>query len=236
MLSAVIFDFDGVIVDSEPLHYRAFMEVLAPHGIACSWDEYREHYMGFDDRDGFRAFFALAGQGLEASLLGELMAAKAATFQAIVGLGVVPYPGVLELIDALVKTTPLALCSGALRSDILPILTEFGLGGVFKVLVTAEDVAVSKPDPTSYRLAVESLAQILPDLGVSPRTVLAIEDTPAGIASARGAGLAVLGVTNNYPAGQLVRQGCLLVLDSLEGVTPAGLEALLPDPGSPSRG
>jgi beta-phosphoglucomutase len=97
-------------------------------------------------------------------------------------------------------------------------------------------VAVSKPDPTSYRLAVESLAQILPDLGVSPRTVLAIEDTPAGIASARGAGLAVLGVTNNYPAGQLVRQGCLLVLDSLEGVTPAGLEALFPDPGSPSRG
>ncbi|ALC16576.1 haloacid dehalogenase [Desulfuromonas soudanensis] len=230
MLSAVIFDFDGVIVDSEPLHYRAFMEVLAPHGIACSWDEYREHYMGFDDRDGFRAFFALAGQGLEASLLGELMAAKATAFQTIVADGVVPYPGVLELIDALAKTTPLALCSGALRSDILPVLEKFNFEGVFQVIVTADDVAVSKPDPASYRLAVESLAQILPDLGVSPGTVLAIEDTPAGIASARGAGLAVLGVTNNYPAGQLVRQGCLLVLDSLEGVTPAGLEALFPDP------
>lgn len=229
MLSAVIFDFDGVIVDSEPLHYRAFMEVLAPYGIACSWDEYREHYMGFDDRDGFRAFFALAGRTITALLLQELTAAKATAFQTIVADGVVPYPGVLNLIDALGKVLPLALCSGALRSDILPVLEKFSLEGVFQVIVTAEDVAVSKPDPASYRLAVESLAQILPDLGISPRTVLAIEDTPAGIASARGAGLAVLGVTNNYPAGQLVRQGCLRVLDSLEGVTPAGLEALFPD-------
>jgi beta-phosphoglucomutase len=230
MPAAVIFDFDGVIVDSEPLHYRAFMEVLAPHGIACTWDEYREHYMGFDDRDGFRAFFALAGRTITPSILLELTAAKAATFQTVVADGVVPYPGVLELIDALGKVLPLALCSGALRSDILPVLEKFNLEGVFQVIVTADDVAVSKPDPASYRLAVESLAQLLPDLGISPGKVLAIEDTPAGITSALAAGLRVLGVTNNYPAGRLVREGCLLVVDSLEGMTPSGLEALCPNP------
>jgi beta-phosphoglucomutase len=129
---------------------------------------------------------------------------------------VVPYPGVVELATELAGRLPLALCSGALPSDILPILSQHSLVNVFSVMVTAADVEASKPDPASYRLAVERLQSAFPDLGIAPSSCLAIEDTPAGIASANGAGIRAVAVTNSYPADRL--QSACKVVDSLAGL------------------
>jgi HAD superfamily hydrolase (TIGR01509 family) len=224
MLKAIVFDFDGIIVDTEPLHYKAFQLVLAPHGLGYSWQEYVEHYIGFDDRDAFREVFRLAGRPLTESGLAGLVNSKAVTFQEVIGGGVDAYPGVTSLVRGLTGTIPLAICSGALRSDIVPILRQLGLESAFDIMVTAEEVTASKPDPESYRLAVQRLTDRFPDHAITPAACLAIEDTPAGIVSATGAGLRVLSITNSYPAERLT--GAWKILHSLEGVDLASLRSV----------
>jgi len=223
MLDAVIFDFDGIIVDTEPLHYKAFQELLVPLGLGYSWGQYLDTYMGFDDRDAFREAFRAAGRALSDAELKSLMKAKAEAFLQIVSGGVAPYAGVVELIRSISGTLPLALCSGAVRGDIDPILAQLGLTGVFDTLVTADEVAASKPDPESYRLAVRRLQELFPGR-VQPERSIAIEDTPAGIQSATGAGLRVLAVTNSYPEERLT--GACRVVTSLAGVDLEGLRLL----------
>ena len=220
MLDAVIFDFDGIIVDTEPLHYKAFQEMLVPLGLGYSWEEYLERYLGFDDRDAFREAFRMAGRALAAEELKSLMDGKAQAFLRIISGEVPPYPGVVELIRSISGSLPLALCSGALRGDIDPILAQLGLTGAFDTLVTADEVTASKPDPESYRLAVQRLQELYPGR-IDPARSLAIEDTPAGILSATGAGLRVLAVTNSYPEERLT--GACRVVASLAGID---LEAL----------
>lgn len=224
MLAAVIFDFDGIIVDTEPIHYRSFQEVLVPRGLGYSWEEYLGCYIGFDDRDAFREAFRAGGTTIGDRELKELIEQKARAFQRIIAAGVEPYPGVVELIRSISGNLPLGLCSGALTSDIDPILRQLGIAGFFDVVVTAEDVAASKPDPASYVLAMERLAARFPDRAVTPETTLAIEDTPAGIASARGAGLRALAVTNSYPEERLA--GAFRVVASLAGIDLEGLRLL----------
>ncbi|HTY20786.1 MAG TPA: HAD family phosphatase [Geobacteraceae bacterium] len=225
MLTAVIFDFDGIIVDTEPLHYRAFQEVLAPLGLGYSWDVYLERYLGFDDRDALREAFRCGGRALREEDLHRLITEKGEAFTRIIASGVSPYPGVIELIRSLKGCVPLAICSGALPSDIAPILKQFGISGHFDVMVTAADVRASKPDPASYALAVARLQENYPDRGIVPSNCLAIEDTPAGIASARGAGLKVVAVTNSYPEAEL--SGALKIIATLDGVDLQCLEMLL---------
>jgi len=224
MLNAVIFDFDGIIVDTEPLHYKAFQELLVPLGLGYSWEAYLETYLGFDDRDAFREAFRAGGRPLSDQELKDLIHGKAEAFLRIVSVGVAPYPGVVELIRSISGTMPLALCSGALRSDIDPILVQLGLTGAFDTLVTADEVAASKPDPESYRLAVQRLQEIFPGR-VDAAASIAIEDTPAGIASATGAGLNVLAVTNSYPRERLA--GACKVVGSLVGIDLEGLRLLI---------
>lgn len=224
MLNAVIFDFDGIIVDTEPLHYKAFQEMLVPLGLGYSWEEYLERYIGFDDRDAFRESFRVAGRSLSDQELKEMIHGKAEAFLRIVAGGVAPYPGVVELIRSISGTLPLALCSGALHSDIEPILKQLGLTEAFDTLVTADEVAASKPDPESYRLALRRLQEKFPGR-VDAASAIAVEDTPAGIASATGAGLKVLAVTNSYPRERL--GGAFRVVNSLSGIDLEALRLLL---------
>jgi len=200
---AVIFDFDGVIVDTEPLHYAAFQRLLEPLGLGFSWEQYVETFMGFDDRDAFMEAFKANGTALSAADLQSFIDRKADLFQEIIRDGISAYPGVVDLIKSIrASRTPLAISSGALRSDIAPILETLGIADCFDVIVTAEDVARSKPNPECYRLALTRLNEFRL-LNLHPGHVLAIEDTPAGIAAAKGAGLQVIAVTNSYPASQL---------------------------------
>ena len=214
---AVLFDFDGILVDSEPMHYRAFIEILDPLGMGFPWKEYVETYMGFDDRDAFREAFRAKGVVLDEANLGKLVAAKSEAFLRGLRAGVTPYPGAVPLIETLnASGFPLALCSGALRSDIDPILAQLGVARRFDVIVSADDVRRSKPDPESYALAFARLSERHPALLTAPELSVAVEDTPAGIRSAKGAGLRALAVTNSYGAGELAEADW--VVGSLEGV------------------
>lgn len=213
----VIFDFDGIIVDTEQIHYNAFQRVLNPLGLGYSWEEYMDKYIGFDDRDAFREVFRATGKEIKPENLDDMINMKAAFFEQIVRQGVTAYPGVISLLTKLKGNVPLALCSGALRSDILPILDNMAIRDVFDVLVTAEDVKESKPDPQSYILAVKKLAEIFPGKDITADRCIAIEDTPAGIASALKAGVSVLAVTNSFTADRLT--GAVYVTDTLESVT-----------------
>lgn len=226
MLKAIVFDFDGIIVDSEPLHYRAFQKALEPLGAGFAWSEYVEKYMGFDDRDAFREAFRVAGLLLSDTRLAELIAQKAALFHDVASEGVSAYPGVIQLINSLSGVIPVALCSGALRSDIEPVLQMLSLSATFDCMVTAEEVPASKPDPASYLLAIEKLQQVFPEAIITAAGSVAIEDTPAGITSASRAGLKVLAVTNSYAAEAL--SSADMIVDSLAGITPEVLGRLVP--------
>lgn len=220
MLSAIIFDFDGIIVDSEPLHFRAFNEVLALTGKSISWEAYCSTYIGFDDRDAFKKIYSTTNETLSSKQQKNLIKQKAELLQRYIENGeAIPLPGAVDLIKSLPPRLPIALCSGALRSDIDPILKQLGINDTFSVIVTAEDTAKSKPHPAPYCLALKKLKIS------SPKTAIAIEDTPAGIISAKGAGLKVLAVTNSYDHDYLLEADA--ITDSLEKVTHALLENIV---------
>lgn len=222
---AVVFDFDGVIVNTEPLHFEAFRRVLLPLGLAFTWEEYTSYYLGFDDRDAFREAFKKGGRTLDDGYLQQLMKDKAKSFRGLVEeRGVEAYPGVIPLIWSLSGKVPIALCSGALEGDIEPILCKLDLDGIFDVMVTADQVEASKPSPISYLLVAERLMAAFPNQDISPGRCVAIEDTPAGIDAAKAAGLAVLAVSNSYGAEKLT--AAARVVTSLEGITARDLAAL----------
>ena len=219
MLEAIVFDFDGIIVDTEPLHYRAFLEVMRSMGVEFDYQTYLQEYIGFDDRDAFRHAAASVGRTLDHTELARLVSQKEQVFERIAA-GVQAFPGAVELIQEAAATMPIAIASGALKSDIALILPHLGDGRVaqlFTAIVTANDVPRSKPDPQSYALAVQRL-------GRDAEACLAIEDTTAGLASARGAGLQTLGVGHSYPVAKLTAHADRVV-DALAGVTLRELRA-----------
>lgn len=215
--TAVIFDFDGVIVDTEPLHYKAFQRILEPLGLGFSWEQYIETYMGFDDRDAFREAFQANDRNLSQAELNKLVSEKAGVFQDVIQDGVTAYPGAVELITKLHDSgTPIAICSGALLTDIVPILELLNVSACFDLIVTADDVQKSKPDPESYQLAYNRLCALHVDKCLTLDCTIVIEDTPAGILSANSAGLKVIAVTNSYPKESLVTADH--IVDSLESL------------------
>lgn len=225
MLEAVVFDFDGVIVDTEHLHYEAFNEILEPKGMGLTWEDYVRDLIGFDDRGAFSWVLKQAGREASPEVIRGLVDQKAITFNSKVSAGGTdPFPGSVELIRALSGAIPLALCTGALRSDINPIIRALKIDVAFDAIVTADEVSASKPDPMSYRLAVERLSE-RHGRPISPSAALAIEDTPTGIASAKGAGLKVLGLTNSYDRAYLDRAD--FVRDTLLGLDLAALREMM---------
>ena len=224
--AAVLFDFDGVIVDSERLHYETMAAAMAGDGPPFDWEFYREKLMGFDDRGSFAVLLGRAGIEPTPEEIRRRTHRKAALFARHAAQGRLPaFPGAVELVRACAAAGPVALCSGALRSDIEPVLAALGIAECFSVRVTAEDVAASKPDPASYRLGVEQLAARFPGRGIAPGACVAIEDTADGIASARGAGIPVLGVATHLSAEALRAAGAFAAVESLAGLTPEGLAA-----------
>ncbi len=201
MRFAVFFDFDGVIADSEPVHYRAFQRVLEPIGAGFSWADYQAEYIGYDDRDVLRLASARAGHAITEDDLPRWVAEKAVVFERLVRESPPPlYPGVRALLDSLRPTAITALCTGAMPSDLRAILDGSGLLDSFDVVVTAADVSAGKPDPAGYRLARRRVSEVAREPSLPG---VAIEDTPAGIRAAHGAGLAVLAVATTHPSDAL---------------------------------
>ena len=201
-LQAVIFDCDGILVNTEPLHYRAFQEVLAPFGLVHDFEYYLDHFIGFDDRETFVHAFEQAGIELEATTLEKLIESKSTVLRELIGQGVPSFPGVVELVTELMdRGIPMAVASGALRHEVEAFIASLGLRKAFCVIVAADDVARSKPDPETYRLALERLALVEGPL--DPMNCVAVEDTPAGISSAKAAMLPVIAVTNSFSESEL---------------------------------
>jgi beta-phosphoglucomutase len=229
MPKAIIFDFDGVVVDSEPLHYQAFVMVGKSFGYEFTYDQYMAQFIGFDDRDAFRFMLSQAIEAGHApeiddadAYLAELIEKKRKAFEAIAAMQTAAIPGVINLIDELHgQGFPIAIASGAVHADIEQMLRLIDRREKFEIIVAADDVAHSKPDPTTYALAFEKLAAKYPDRGLTPANTLAIEDTAAGLASANGAGLQTLGLTTTGPKQKLLAAG--RVIEDLQGVTLAKL-------------
>lgn len=212
MFKAMIFDFDGVIVDSEPLHWQAFIRLLTPAGITFDYPTYLQKYVGFDDRDLLRTLFAERGLPLDDARLRRLCADKATEFLQVVNEGVTAFAGVVELIESAMAAMPVAICSGATRGDIEAIVPRIGDGKLlakFTTIVTADDVHKSKPDPACYLEAAKRI-------GVTPHDCLAIEDTVAGLAAATAAGMKTLAVAHTHDVASLRADH---VVESLSQVT-----------------
>jgi len=220
-MRAVIFDFDGVLVDSEPLHFRAMHDCLLPEGITISEDEYVSHYLAYDDRGAIRCALERHGAPSDPARLQALAERKGALFESL--LPSIPFfPGVKELVMGLAKEVPLAIASGALRGEIEGVLRTSGLLELFGAVVGANDVMRTKPHPEPYleafaRLAARGLAWDASDC-------LVVEDSPPGIAAGLAAGMKVLAVANSYPAQAL--GSAHRVVHSLEGLSPREMRTL----------
>ncbi len=215
MLRAVIFDFNGIIVDDEPIHFQLFQKVLGEEGITLTEEAYYERYLGFDDRGAFMAGFRDNNRPLTDPELAELIDRKAAYYQQTICDHAVIFPGVKPLVYGLAPVVPLGVASGALRREIVTILTTAGLLNYFQAIVSAEDVEHGKPEPEIF---LKVLAKL--NAGASPRIepadCVVIEDSKEGIHGARRAGMKCLAVTNSHPAELLSEADA--VVTSLEDV------------------
>ena len=223
MLRALIFDFNGIIVDDEPIHFELFKQVLAEEGIKLTVADYYARYLGFDDRGAFTAAYREHGRSLDEKLLARLIDRKAIYYQSEIRSKVRIFPGVEKLVTSLVPVLPLAVASGALRQEIETILSAAGLLKHFAVIISAEDVDHGKPEPEIFLKALARLnAQVEDGHPIDAADCLVIEDSKEGIRGARRAGMKCLAVSNSHPIELL--QEANAVVRSLEEVDLALLE------------
>jgi HAD superfamily hydrolase (TIGR01509 family) len=199
---AVVFDFDGVLANSEPLHFNAFRAVLGEAGIVLTEAGYYERYLGFDDAGVFTAAAADLGRRWSPDELRVLVDRKARLLEELERGASVLFPGAAAAVRRLATACPLAIASGARRDEIRRVLAREGLAEYFPIVVAAEDTAASKPAPDPYLRAVALLGAAL-EPPFNPRDCVAIEDSRWGLQSARAAGLATVGITHTYPAATL---------------------------------
>ena len=216
-MSGVIFDFDGVIADSEAHHFRAFQRTLEERGSSLSEQDYYERYLGYADREVFALLARERGEALSRSELERLVAEKGRAYASFITEGPVLCRGAADAIQRLSEHFPLGIASAAFAHEIVQVLESAGLRSKFKTIVGAEDVAESKPSPAPYLEAAKRL-------GVPPAACAAIEDSPWGLESARRAGLKAIGVTHTYRAPQLA--AAHIVIDSLDEVTESFVRSL----------
>jgi len=225
MLRALIFDFNGIIVDDEPIHFELFKQVLAEEGIKLTEADYYARYLGFDDRGAFTAAYREHGRSLDEKLLARLIDRKTIYYQSEIRSKVRIFPGVEKLVTTLVPVLPLAVASGALRQEIETILSAAGLLKHFAVIISAEDVDHGKPEPEIFLKALARLnAQVEDGHPIDAADCLVIEDSKEGIRGARRAGMKCLAVSNSHPTELL--QEANAVVRSLEEVDLSLLEKL----------
>jgi beta-phosphoglucomutase len=225
MLRAVIFDFNGIIVDDEPIHFELFQRVLKEQGINLTEADYYARYLGFDDRGAFTTAYREHGRALNDSKLAQLIDRKAAYYREEIKSKIRVFPGIQTLVPTLAKKLPLAIASGALRHEIEIILSSIGLLANFRAIVSAEDVIRGKPEPQIFLKALAQLnTAVSSDDSISPSECLVIEDSKEGIRGARRAGMKCLAVTNSHPA-ELLNEADNIV-DSLERISQSQLEAI----------
>ena len=224
MLGAVIFDFDGVITDSEILHFRAFNKVLTRHGLELAKKEYYGKYLGLSDVDCFGTLIDEGRLPLDKPQVQALVQQKTVVFEELARTEGKIIEGVRPFLDLLTAVRiPIAICSGALRAEIELILEDAGLRSLFDVIVSAEEVSKGKPNPEGFLLALERLNEMVV-APITPGRCVVIEDSHWGLQAAQAAQMHTIAVTNTYDAEQLTAADkvvhCLsdLTVDDLAGL------------------
>jgi len=222
VIRAVIFDFDGVIANSEPLHFEAFRLALIDDAVTLTERNYYDSYLGYDDLGVFRAVSRDQGLNWSDEHVKTLARRKAGRLADLERTRSLLFPGAESVVQRLAATMPLAIASGALRDEIRRVLDTTRLSQYFAAIVAAEDTPVSKPAPDPYQLAVAKLSAAT-GLSLAPAECVAVEDSRWGLESARAAGLRTIAITHTYPAGEL--RSADLIIDSLDTLGPANLRA-----------
>src|SRR5215213_706321 len=222
MIQAVFFDFNGVVVDDEPLQMKAYQEVLGREGLAVTEAEYYGS-MGMHDVAFLRAAYARGERELDDDTLRRVMQAKTEAHRKLLGEEPPLFPGVVTFVKAVSRRHPIGLVSMARRTEIDYVLERASLASHFSVIVSAEDSAAHKPDPFCYNCALAKLNEKRGEAHILPLRAdecLVVEDSPPGIQSARAAGMRTLGVTNTVPDRALREAGADSVTQSLADWTP----------------
>jgi beta-phosphoglucomutase len=215
--AAIVFDFDGVLANSEPLHLRAYQAVLGDLGISIEREEYYASYLGFDDVGAFKAIARTRQQDWSDQQIAGLVARKTRVFDDMLGSAAVLYPTAAACVERLAERFPIGIASGALRHEIEAVLRSSSLDRHIRFIVAAGETLLSKPAPDPYRRAAELH-------GLPSDRCVAIEDSRWGIESAKAAGLRCVGITHTYPAGELTTADA--IIDSLDEFTVAMIERL----------
>lgn len=213
-MRAVIWDFNGVVIDDEDVHGEAFAAVLAEEGLVLTLEHYYERYLGLDDWGLFRrALSDFRGSEPDEAEVDALVERKAEAYAARLGPDFTLIPGAEALIRATAADGLIAIASGARRREIEAVLERFDLARCFSAVVSADDVEHGKPDPEGYRKAFEGLRAVCP--GLQPGDCLVLEDAPPGIRAAHAAGMRCIAVTTSRGRDEL--QEADAVVDSLVG-------------------
>lgn len=223
-LRALIFDFDGIIANTEPLHFAGLRKTLREVGIDLDEPDYYANYLGFDDRECFIHALTEHGRPIDPLSLTRLMERKARAYLESVKDHPVIFDGIPEFVREAAEAYPLAIASGALRHEIEYILEQAGLRKAFGYITSAEDVTHGKPDPQPFLLAMEGLRRLrIADLNA--KSCLVIEDSLPGIRGAKAAGMKVLAVTNTHTIQDLHEAHA--VTDSLKHISLTELRTTL---------
>mgnify|MGYP001360395387 FL=1 len=223
-LQAVVFDMDGVIIESEMSHYLAIKEAMLPAEMSVSYQLYLDTCTGSDERFAMTRMADLSGIPYDEKLYQSWSRRKAVSYARLVGEEAKAMPGAVELVESVAADLPIGLATGSRACDVeaaLNNLADGRLAGLFQTIVTADEVENSKPDPATYATAVDNL-------GMDPSACFAIEDSPDGIKSALGAGLRVIGVAVMHDEAKLYEAE--KVLPTLAGVTLADLKQWFAEP------
>lgn len=224
MFPATLFDFNGVLIDDEQVHLDSMREVLAPHGIVISDEDYAERYLGFDDVGAFRAMLTDNGRSATDAEVAELVDKKRPVYMRRVEGSLVVFEGAQDLVRRRAEAGPVAIVSGALRDEIVFALEVMGLTDLIAFIVSAEDTARCKPDPEGYLLGIAQLAELIGD--EKAKRALVFEDSLAGIQAAKSAGLPCIAVAHSYPEPELLAAGADGVASKIHQIDDAHLRAV----------
>jgi beta-phosphoglucomutase len=199
---AVLFDMDGVILDSEPLHYVAAQATLAAREHRLTYEQYKQFFAGHTDKEGFKRYYAFLGEAINLQVIG---AEKAQMYQKVAATNkLTPCLGVIECIRELAdRKLSLALVTGSIMAEAELILKTFAITDLFSVVIAAEDTTHSKPNPEGYLKGAKALA-------IHPKECIVIEDAPSGVKAAKSAGMRCIAVTTTYREEEL-REASLIV-------------------------
>jgi beta-phosphoglucomutase len=220
---AVLFDFNGVLVDDEPQHCEALQRVLADEGLTLTREQYYAEYLGMDDRTGFVEAYRRAQRTLTTELLKYLVDKKSRLYLDLISTSVQMVAGAPDFVRDAGKQFRLGIVSGALRREIDHVLSQAGLGGGFETIIAADDVSRCKPDPAAYLAALGAFNRRRP---IAADKCVVIEDSLPGLEAARAAGMRCVMLATSHASQMLDGRGAALVWDSLAGHAAAELANL----------